>query len=87
VAGDGVSTTIIPMETAHAMPPDVEKAYVKFLRDHHGEIDAPALAETMWNAGARHMAMAMREASGILPELATIENRIGRIRQMLEELQ
>jgi len=69
------------------LPPEVERAYDKYVRDHHGDLsDTPGLALTMWCAGGRHMLSASVEFGDILPRLSNMERRLQAMRALLEQV-
>lgn len=66
--------------------PEVEKRYLQFLQDHHGEIDIPRLCNVMWNAGGRQAVYAMTQFADILPMIGRIESRVVSLRALLESM-
>lgn len=66
--------------------PEVEKRYLQYMQDHHGEIDIPRLCTTMWNAGGRHMVFTMTQFADVLPMMGRIEGRIVSLRALIESV-
>jgi hypothetical protein len=63
--------------------PEVQERYERYVRETHGEIDVPRLAETMFNAGERHAIRVMVEFGDILPRISRIEERVMAVHRLL----
>jgi hypothetical protein len=69
---------------AFEMRPEVQAAYDHFVQAHHGEIEVPLLAETMFNAGGRATTRALVQFGDLLPLMNKIDQRIHQILGLVE---